>query len=93
MRIVIQLKRGASPQVLLNQLQKRSQLKTSFGIIFLALDKRNQPKIFNLKQMLLVFIEHRKNVIARRLIFDLRKAQEKLHILEGLKKALIKLMR
>ena len=89
MRIVISLKRGAQPEVVLNQIQKHSQLKTSFGIIFLALDKSNQPKIFNLKQMLSVFIEHRKEVITHRLIFDLRKAQEKLHILEGLEKALM----
>ncbi len=88
LRIAIPLKRGANPQVILNQIQKRSQLRTSFGIIFLALDKNNQPRIFNLKEMLLVFIEHRKEVISRRLIFDLKKAQEKLHILEGLEKAL-----
>ena len=88
LRVVVQVKRGATPQVILNQLQKHTQLKTSFGIIFLALDKKNQPRIFSLKEMLEVFIEHRKNVITRRLIFDLRKAQEKLHILEGLEKAL-----
>ena len=88
MRIAIPLKRGANPQIILNQIQKHSQLKTSFGIIFLALDKNNQPRIFNLKEMLSVFIEHRKEVISYRLIFDLKKAQEKLHILEGLEKAL-----
>lgn len=88
MRIAIPLKRGANPQIILNQLQKHSQLKTSFGIIFLALDKNNQPRIFNLKEMLAVFIEHRKEIITHSLIFDLKKAQEKLHILEGLEKAL-----
>ena len=88
LRIAIPLKRGANPHIVLNQIQKHSQLKTSFGIIFLALDKNNQPKIFNLKQMLSVFIEHRKEVITHRLIFELKKAQEKLHILEGLQKAL-----
>ena len=88
LRIVIQLKRGNNPQVLLNQLQKHTQLKTSFGIILLALDKNNQPRVFSLKEMLAVFIEHRKEVITHRLIFELRKAQEKLHILEGLEKAL-----
>ena len=88
LRIAIPLKRGANPQIVLNQVQKHSQLKTSFGIIFLALDKNNQPRIFNLKEMLFVFIEHRKEVITHRLIFDLKKAQEKLHILEGLEKAL-----
>ncbi len=88
LRVVVKLKRGANPQVLLNQLQKHTQLKTSFGIILLALDKNNQPKVFNLKEMVSVFLEHRKEVITHRLIFDLRKAQEKLHILEGLEKAL-----
>ena len=88
LRIVIKLKKDAHPQILLNQLQKHSQLRTGFGIILLALDKNNQPQVFNLRQMLVHFIEHQKEVITHRLIFDLRKAQEKLHILEGLKKAL-----
>ena len=88
LRVVIKLKKEAHPQVLLNQLQKHSQLRTSFGIIFLALDKKRQPQVFNLKQMLSLFIDHQKEVITHRLIFDLKKAQEKLHILEGLKKAL-----
>ena len=88
LRIVILLKRGTNPQVVLNQIQKHSQLKSSFGVIFLALDKNNQPRTFNLKEMLSVFIDHRKEVINYRLIFDLRKAQEKLHILGGLEKAL-----
>ena len=88
LRIAIPLKRGANPQIILNQIQKHSQLKTSFGIIFLALDKNNQPRIFNLKELLAVFIEHRKEVITHRIVFDLRKAQEKLHILQGLEKAL-----
>ena len=88
LRIAIPLKRGANPQIILNQIQKYSQLKTNFGIIFLALDKNNQPRTFNLKEMLSVFIEHRKEVITHRFIFDLKKAQEKLHILEGLEKAL-----
>ena len=88
LRIVIPLKRGAHPQIVLNQIQKHSQLKVSFGIILLALDKKNQPKIFNLKEILSVFIEHRKEIITHRLIFELKKTQEKLHILEGLEKAL-----
>ena len=88
LRIVIKVKRGTAPQILLNRLTKHTQLKTSFGIIFLALDKNNQPRIFNLKELLEVFLEHRREIITHRLIFDLRKAQEKLHILEGLKKAL-----
>jgi len=88
LRVVISLKRSAQAQVVLNQIQKHSQLKKSFGIIFLALDKNNQPRIFNLKEMLSVFIDHRKEVITYRLIFELKKAQEKLHILEGLERAL-----
>ena len=88
LRISIPLKRGSNPQIILNQIQKHSQLRTSFGIIFLALDKNNQPRVFNLKEMLSVFVEHRKEVITHRLVFDLRKAQEKLHILQGLEKAL-----
>ena len=88
LRIAISIKRGSNPQIVLNQIQKHSQLKTSFGIIFLALDKNNQPKIFNLKEMLSVFIEHRIEIITGRLIFDLKKSQEKLHILEGLELAL-----
>ena len=88
LRIVIPVKRSANASVILNQLQKHTQLRTSFGIIFLALDKNNQPRTFSLKQILDTFIEHRKEVISHRLIFDLKKAQEKLHILEGLEKAL-----
>ena len=88
LRVVIKVKRGTDPRILLNQLNKHTQLRTSFGIIFLALDKNNQPKTFNLKELLEIFLEHRKEVITHRLIFDLKKAQEKLHILEGLKKAM-----
>ena len=88
LRVVISLKRSAQAQVVLNQIQKHSQLKKSFGIIFLALDKNNQPRIFSLKEMLSVFIDHRKEIITYRLIFELKKAQERLHILEGLEKAL-----
>lgn len=88
LRVVIQLKKSANAQVLLNRLKKQTQLKTSFGIILLALDKKNQPRIFNLKELLETFIDHRKEVITYRVIYDLKKAQEKLHILEGLKKAL-----
>jgi len=88
LRIVILLKRGANPQVVLNQIQKHTQMRKTFGIIFLALDKNNQPRIFNLKEILSVFIDHRKEVITHRLIFELKKTQERLHILEGLEKAL-----
>ncbi len=88
MRIVIVLKRKENADVVLNQLYKHTHLQTRFGIIFLALDHRNQPRVFSLKQMLKSFIEHRFNVVTRRLIFDLRKARQRAHILEGLKKAL-----
>lgn len=88
MRIVIQLKRGENAQVVLNRLFKFTQLQVSFGIIMLALDARNQPVVFDLKKMLEAFVAHRKDVVTRRCIFDLKKAEARAHILEGLKKAL-----
>lgn len=88
MRIVISLKRGENPQVILNRLYKFTQMQVSFGIIMLALDSRNQPRMWNLKEMLEAFIEHRKDVVTRRCIYDLKKAEARAHILEGLKKAL-----
>ncbi len=88
MRIVILLKRGENAQVILNRLYKFTQLQVSFGIIMLALDNRNQPVVFNLKQMLEAFLAHRKDVVTRRCIFELKKAEARAHILEGLKKAL-----
>lgn len=88
MRVVIILKRGENASVILNRLFKFTQLQTSFGIIMLALDAKNQPVTFNLKQMLEAFVEHRRDVVTKRCIFELKKAQERAHILEGLKKAL-----
>lgn len=88
MRILIALKRGENPQVVLNRLYKFTQMQVSFGIIMLALDATNQPKMWNLKEMLNAFIDHRKDVVIRRCIFDLKKAEARAHILEGLKKAL-----
>jgi DNA gyrase subunit A len=88
MRILIQLKRGENAQVVLNRLYKFTQMQMSFGIIMLALDSRNQPVVFDLKQMLEAFVAHRKDVVTRRCIFDLKKAEARAHILEGLKKAL-----
>ena len=88
MRIVIQLKKGENGSVILNRLYKYTQLQVSFGIIMLALDAKNQPVIFDLKKMLEAFVEHRRDVVTKRCIFDLKKALEKAHILEGLKKAL-----
>jgi DNA gyrase subunit A len=84
MRIVIELKRDAIPNVVLNQLYKHSQMQTTFGVIMLALD-RGVPKVMNLKQLLERFVEHRHEVITRRTQFDLDAAQAREHILEGLK--------
>ncbi len=84
MRIVIQLKRDAIPNVVLNQLYKHTAMQTTFGVIMLALDK-GAPKVMNLKEILERFIEHRHEVIVRRTQFDLDAAQAREHILEGLK--------
>lgn len=88
MRIVIQLKRGENASVILNRLYKYTQMQTSLGIIMLALDAKNQPVTFDLKGMLEAFVDHRRDVVTKRCIFELKKAQERAHILEGLKKAL-----
>lgn len=88
MRIVIILKKGENASVILNRLYKFTQLQTSFGIIMLALDAKNQPVIFDLKGMLEAFVDHRRDVVTKRCIFELKKAKERAHILEGLKKAL-----
>lgn len=87
-RVVIILKRNASADVVLNQLYKFTQLQNSFHISLLALDAESNPKVFTFKQMINSFIEHRKDVIYKRCIFDLKKARARLHILEGLLKAL-----
>ena len=83
MKIVIELKREANPQVILNQLYTMTQMQTTFGIIMLAL-VNGQPKILTLREMLDEYIAHQKNVICRRTEFELKKAQERAHILEGL---------
>nr|BFD57898.1 DNA gyrase subunit A [Bdellovibrio sp. CKG001] len=88
MRIVVVLKRGENASVILNRLYKFTQMQTSFGIIMLALDAKNQPVTFDLKGMLEAFVDHRRDVVTKRCIFELKKAQERAHILEGLKKAL-----
>jgi DNA gyrase subunit A len=87
MRIVIELKSNAQPQVILNQLFKHTPMQTTFGVIMLALDK-NQPRVLKLKEAMQLFLEHREEVIIRRTKFDLQKAEERAHILEGLKIAL-----
>ncbi|MBK5244057.1 MAG: DNA gyrase subunit A [Eubacteriaceae bacterium] len=85
--IVIDLKRDANETIIINQLYKHTQLQDTFGIIMLALVK-NEPKVLNLKEMLFYYIEHQKEIITRRTIFDLKKAEARAHILEGLKIAL-----
>ena len=87
MRIAMGLKRDQVAGVVLNQLYKHTQMENSFGMIFLAVD-RNQPQLLTLKQLLEHFIAHRKEVIVRRTRYDLNKAKNRLHILEGLKIAL-----
>lgn len=87
MRIVIECKRDAVGEVVLNNLYSQTQLQTTFGINMVALDN-GQPKLFNLKDMLKCFVNHRREVVTRRTIFELRKARERAHILEGLALAL-----
>ncbi|HYM36958.1 MAG TPA: DNA gyrase subunit A [Nitrospiraceae bacterium] len=86
-RIVIELKKNEIPQVVLNNLFKHTQLQTTFGVIMLALVD-NRPEVLNLKQVLEHFVEHRREVVVRRTAFELRKAEERAHILEGLKIAI-----
>ncbi len=86
-RIVLELKRGEMAQVILNNLYKHTQMETTFGIIMLAL-VRGQPRILGLKRLLNLFLQHRRDVVLRRTRFELRKAEERAHILEGLKIAL-----
>lgn len=87
-RVVIKAKRDVNGQVLLNQLYKMTQLQTNFGINLLALNGKNKPHLFNIKEILASFIEHRKDVVIRRCLFDLKKAEDREHILQGLGKAL-----
>ncbi len=86
-RIVIEVKRGEMPEIVLNQLYKLTQMQSTFGIILLAIVD-NQPKVLKLKEALGHFLDHRKTVVIRRTRYDLRKAEERAHILEGLLKAL-----
>jgi DNA gyrase subunit A len=87
MRIVVELKKDEPAQVVLNNLFKLTPMQSSFGIILLAI-VNNQPKILNLREALMCFVDHRKNVVRRRTIFELEKAETRAHILEGLKRAL-----
>jgi DNA gyrase subunit A len=87
MRVVIELRRDANGEVILNQLYKQTQLQTTFGVNMLALYE-NQPRVMSLHDVLTHYLEHRKDVIIKRTKFDLNKAEERAHILEGLKIAL-----
>jgi DNA gyrase subunit A len=86
-RVVLELKRGEMAEVVLNNLYKHTQMETTFGIIMLAL-VNGQPRILTLKKLLGHFLQHRRDVVLRRTRFELRKAEERAHILEGLKVAL-----
>lgn len=90
MRIVLEVKRGEQAAIILNHLYKHTQMQSSFGIIMLAL-VHNQPRVLNLREMLRYFIEHRREIIIRRSQYELRKAEERAHIVEGLKIALANL--
>ena len=87
MRVVIELKRGEVPEVVLNNLYKQTQLQDTFGMNMVALID-GQPRLCNLKQLLDIFLEHRREVVTRRTAFELRKARERGHVLEGLAVAL-----
>lgn len=87
MRVVIEVRRGANSKVILNQLYKHTQMQTTFGVIMLALVE-GRPRVLNLKEALEEFIRHRKEIVIRRTKYDLEKAQDRAHILEGLKIAL-----
>ena len=87
MRLVIELKRGEVPEVVLNNLYKQTQLQDTFGINMVALID-GQPRLCNLKDLICVFLEHRREVVTRRTVFTLRKARERGHVLEGLAVAL-----
>jgi DNA gyrase subunit A len=86
-RVVVEVKRGVIPEVLLNQLYKLTPMQTTFGIILLAIVD-NRPQVLNLLELLRHFLNHRKTVVIRRTRYDLRKAEERAHILEGILKAL-----
>jgi DNA gyrase subunit A len=88
LRIVVELKSDAAPQKVLNQLYQHSDLQKDFHFNMIALRDGIQPELFSLKEMLLAYLEHRKEVVKRRTQFDLKRAEERAHILEGLAKAL-----
>jgi DNA gyrase subunit A len=87
MRVVVEIRKGESPEFILNYLYAHTQLQTVFGMNMVALD-HGQPKLINLKELLELFLEHRREVVTRRTLYDLRKARSRGHILEGLSVAL-----
>src|SRR3990167_6942906 len=87
-RVIVELKKDAYPQKVLNQLFKHTELQSSFGYNMIALSDGLQPRLLNLQELLHIFVEHRRVVITRRVTFDRDRAKERAHILEGLKKAL-----
>ena len=87
MRAVIELKRGEVPEIVLNNLWKNTQMQESFGMNMVALVD-GQPRVLNLKQFLEAFLRHRREVVTRRTVFELRKARDRGHVLEGLAVAL-----
>ncbi|VAW44365.1 DNA gyrase subunit A, partial [hydrothermal vent metagenome] len=87
MRVVIELRRGEVPEIMINNLYKQTAMQSSFGVNMVALID-GQPKLLNLKQIIEAFVKHRREVVTRRTIFELRKAREKAHVLEGLAVAL-----
>jgi DNA gyrase subunit A len=90
MRIVVELRKGEQPEVILNNLYKQTPMQTSFGVIMLAI-VNGQPRVLGLAEMIKYFVDHRIEVVRRRTQYELRKAEERAHILEGLKKALDKI--
>ena len=87
MRVVVELKRGQNAEVILNQLYKHTQMQETFGVIMLAL-VNNRPKVLNLKEVISLYVDHRKDIVVKRTTFELKKAEDRAHILEGLKIAL-----
>ncbi|MFQ5928492.1 MAG: DNA gyrase subunit A [Acidobacteriota bacterium] len=87
MRVVIELKRGEQPQIILNQLYKLTPMQTSFGVILLALVD-GQPRVLSLVEIINLFLEHRKEIVRSRTVYELDKAEKRAHVLEGLRKAL-----
>ncbi|MBC7427614.1 MAG: DNA topoisomerase 4 subunit A, partial [Bacteriovorax sp.] len=83
-RVVIDLKKGEISTVIINKLYKSTPLQTSFGIIFLSI-VNGQPKVLNIKEQLLYFLDHRREIVIRRTVYELKKAKERAHVLEGLK--------